>query len=253
MVVVVQVRLFIERFAARHRNRLYFAGVEQGVDGAVDGRLADFCLTFLRHRDEVGNRQRPVGFHDDVVDNAALLGLALADFDHAGIIRDRGTALQRIIVLCGVSEAPDTKAVELTADDLEAFKAHARQLAGLLKPPLLVLVSGDLGAGKTTFVSEVLRAWGISGAASPTFNLRNDYDANGLHVIHLDFYRLKPNDTGLDLLPPDEDYESSIVFAEWPEKAQPALFQPFANRARLAIETGPGNRRKLIFEAGGVN
>ncbi|MBN8219394.1 MAG: tRNA (adenosine(37)-N6)-threonylcarbamoyltransferase complex ATPase subunit type 1 TsaE [Spirochaetes bacterium] len=143
--------------------------------------------------------------------------------------------------------------MELTADDLETFKAQARQLAGHFKPPLLVLVSGDLGAGKTTFIGEVLRTWGISGAASPTFNLRNDYETEGLHVIHLDFYRLKPGDAGLDLLPPDEDYDSSIVFAEWPEKAPPGLFQPFVNRAHLAIETGPGNRRKLTFDAGGVN
>jgi tRNA threonylcarbamoyladenosine biosynthesis protein TsaE len=139
--------------------------------------------------------------------------------------------------------------VEATAPDLEAFKNQARLIAEKIHPPLLVRVTGNLGAGKTTFISEVLKAWGIAGANSPTFNLRNDYDAKGFHVIHLDFYRLKPNDSGLDLLPPDEDYSESVVFAEWPEKAQPRLFAPFARQASLAIDIRPDNSRRLKFVA----
>ncbi len=137
--------------------------------------------------------------------------------------------------------------MEATAPDLEAFKQYARLIAEKIHPPLLVRVTGNLGAGKTTFISEVLKSWGVAGANSPTFNLRNDYDVQGFHVIHLDFYRLKPNDSGFDLLPPDEDYSESIVFAEWPEKAQPQLFAPFARQARLSIDIGPGNSRALKF------
>lgn len=85
MVVVVQVRFFVERLAAGHLYRLYFAGFEQRIHRAVDGRLADFGLAFLRERDEIRYRQRAVGIHDDIVDNRALTGLALADFHHAGI------------------------------------------------------------------------------------------------------------------------------------------------------------------------
>jgi tRNA threonylcarbamoyladenosine biosynthesis protein TsaE len=139
--------------------------------------------------------------------------------------------------------------VEATAPDLEAFRHQARLIAEKIHPPLLVRVTGNLGAGKTTFISEVLKVWGIAGANSPTFNLRNDYDAPGFHVIHLDFYRLKPNDSGLDLLPPDEDYSESVVFAEWPEKAQPQLFAPFSRQASLAIDIGPDNSRTLTFVA----
>lgn len=133
----------------------------------------------------------------------------------------------------------------MIAADLEAFKASARAFAAEVHPPLLVLVSGNLGAGKTTFVSEVLKAWGIEGANSPTFNLRHDYDTAAFHVIHLDFYRLKPNDNALDLLPPDEDYATTVVFAEWPEKVHPGVFQPFAERLHLTIKIAPDNSRRL--------
>lgn len=135
----------------------------------------------------------------------------------------------------------------MIAADLEAFKASARGFAAEIHPPLLVLLSGNLGAGKTTFVSEVLKKWGIEGANSPTFNLRNDYDTDGFHVIHLDFYRLKPNDNALDLLPPDEDYSTTVVFAEWPEKVHPGLFQPFAERMNVTIDILPDNARRLAF------
>lgn len=137
--------------------------------------------------------------------------------------------------------------VEFFAPDLETFKSHAETLAREIYAPLLVLVSGNLGAGKTTFIAEVLRLWGVQGANSPTFNLRNDYDCERGHVIHLDFYRLKPNDSALDLLPPDEDYSGAIVFAEWPEKVSEQLFLPFARRALLTIEAAGDNSRRLAF------
>jgi tRNA threonylcarbamoyladenosine biosynthesis protein TsaE len=146
-----------------------------------------------------------------------------------------------------VCEAPDTQEVEMIAADLEAFRASARAFAAEVHPPLLVLLSGNLGAGKTTFVSEVLKAWGIAGANSPTFNLRNDYDTATFHVIHVDFYRLKPNDNALDLLPPDADYSATVVFAEWPEKVHPHLFQPFAERTHITIEIAADDSRRLSF------
>jgi hypothetical protein len=82
MVMVVQVSLFVERFTTRHLHRLYFTRFEQCVDGAVDGRLADFRLFFLSQGDQIGNAQRAVRLHDDIMDDGALAGLALSNFDH---------------------------------------------------------------------------------------------------------------------------------------------------------------------------
>lgn len=137
--------------------------------------------------------------------------------------------------------------MELVAHDLDEMKKIAAQLAAEIKPPLLVKVTGNLGAGKTTLVAEILRQWGKSGANSPTFNLRNDYQIADGRVVHLDFYRLKPGDSGLDLLPPDEDYSDAVVFAEWPEKANAAVFAPFGQVADLVISVGADGMRSVVW------
>src|SRR6201989_3509379 len=68
-------------------------------------------------------------------------------------------------------------------------------LAARLRPGDVVLVSGDLGAGKTTFVRGALRAMGVTGpVTSPTFVIGHLYEATPGPVAHLDLYRL----AGLD-------------------------------------------------------
>ena len=268
MVVVVQVRFFIERFAAGHLHRLNFAGFEQCIHRTVDSRLADFGFTFLCERNEVSNRQRPVRIHDDVVDDRALTGLALADFHHAGITvrnADKSAIDIQLQSDSGVGHSPtpesdlgkssfravrrmEKTAVELKAQNLDEMKHIAAQLAAEMNPPLLVKVTGNLGAGKTTLIAEILRHWGVPGATSPTFNLRNDYRTENGRVLHLDFYRLKPGDGGFDLLPGDEDYSDAVVFVEWPEKASPSLYMQFERVADLVISVLPDGSRRLVWQ-----
>ncbi len=138
-------------------------------------------------------------------------------------------------------------AVELTAHDLDEMKQIAAHLAAEIKPPLLVRVTGNLGAGKTTLIAEILRNWGVPAATSPTFNLRNDYRIAMGRVLHLDFYRLKPGDSGFDLLPVDEDYSDAVVFAEWPEKAAAPVFAAFENVADLAISVAGDGTRQMLW------
>lgn len=268
VMVVVQVRFFVERFAAWHLHRLYFACIEQCVYGAVYGCLANFGLAFLRERNEVCDRQRPVGIHDDIMDDRALAGLALADFHHAGITvrkADKSAIDIRLREVLRVGHSPKRKgesfkstlravrrlektAVELTAHDLDEMKRIAARLAAEIKPPLLIKVTGHLGAGKTTLIAEILRNWGVAAATSPTFNLRNDYRIGASRAVHLDFYRLKPGDGGFDLLPVDEDYSDAVVFVEWPEKAAPAVFTAFENVADLAIRVSPDGTRHMLWQ-----
>ena len=93
------------------------------------------------------------------------------------------------------------------------------------QPGCRILLHGDLGAGKTTWVRAFLRACGITGRVkSPSFSIVESYetplDFGGLHIHHLDFYR-QDNPTawqaaGLrDLMT-----ERAIVLIEWPERAQ---------------------------------
>jgi tRNA threonylcarbamoyladenosine biosynthesis protein TsaE len=137
--------------------------------------------------------------------------------------------------------------VTITAPDLAGVDTAAETLADLINPPLLIKVSGELGAGKTTLISAILKKWNIAGANSPTFNLRNDYATSDRRVVHLDFYRLKTGDAGWDLLPPDEDYSDAVVFAEWPDKAQPQLFAAFPTTATLEISIRPDGARDITW------
>jgi tRNA threonylcarbamoyladenosine biosynthesis protein TsaE len=148
-------------------------------------------------------------------------------------------------------------------DGPEGTERAGAELAAGLKPGDVVLVSGELGAGKTTFVRGALRALGVTGPiTSPTFvvghlyetsasNRENrppgdspsDGEPSGRVVAHLDLYRL----AGMDAEDPGllDDYfaPEAIVFVEWPEHAQDA-FPPerVAHRVRLSHAGGDDRR-----------
>jgi tRNA threonylcarbamoyladenosine biosynthesis protein TsaE len=105
-----------------------------------------------------------------------------------------------------------------------------------------VLVSGELGTGKTTFVRGACRALGVSAAVtSPTFTIGQLY-AGDTDVAHLDLYRLDGAEPGLleDYLTPER-----IGFLEWPELAEPEIERV---TARVRIEHGGADRRAITVE-----
>jgi tRNA threonylcarbamoyladenosine biosynthesis protein TsaE len=105
-----------------------------------------------------------------------------------------------------------------SADETIAF---GRLLASDLAPPLLVLLRGDLGAGKTTLVKGIAEGFGAASAdqvTSPTFTLVHEYRSPCVVLYHIDLYRIdSERDLGTlaldDLLAPD-----SILLIEWGEK-----------------------------------
>ena len=95
----------------------------------------------------------------------------------------------------------------------------AERLAGQLKPGDIVLLQGDLGAGKTTFVKGLVQGFKLSPKKvnSPTFVLMNYYKGK-LPIYHFDLYRLG-NSKELDTLDFDEYfYGEGICLIEWPER-----------------------------------
>jgi tRNA threonylcarbamoyladenosine biosynthesis protein TsaE len=104
---------------------------------------------------------------------------------------------------------------EITASPAET-EALAARLAARLRPGDVVTVSGELGAGKTTFVRGAARALGVIGpVSSPTFTIGHRYEAP-TPVAHLDLYRiagLDPEEWG-DLEP---YFDGAVTFVEWPE------------------------------------
>jgi tRNA threonylcarbamoyladenosine biosynthesis protein TsaE len=95
-------------------------------------------------------------------------------------------------------------------------EALAARLAAQLRPGDLVTVSGEIGAGKTTFVRGAARALGVrEPVSSPTFTIGHRYEAP-IPVAHLDLYRLAGIDPEewADLEP---YFDGTVAFVEWPE------------------------------------
>ena len=119
------------------------------------------------------------------------------------------------------------------------------RLGGRLRPGDLVIVQGELGAGKTTFIRGACRALGVDAPiTSPTFEIGHLY-AGRVEVDHLDLYRLPSlagEDPGLldDYLTPDR-----IAFVEWPGEAAGAIDRV---AARVKIEHLGGDRRRIEID-----
>jgi len=132
----------------------------------------------------------------------------------------------------------------------EETEALAARVADALAPGDVVLLSGDLGAGKTTFVRGAARALGVTGAVtSPTFTIGRRYEGR-VGVSHLDLYRLADlgeEDPALlsDYLAPDR-----IGFVEWPGIAEEALAEAGVTvAARVRLEHAGGDARVVTVEA----
>jgi tRNA threonylcarbamoyladenosine biosynthesis protein TsaE len=129
-----------------------------------------------------------------------------------------------------------------TSDPAET-EALGAELAGELRDGDVVLVQGELGAGKTTLVRGAARALGVSDpVTSPTFSIGHRYRAADLTVSHLDLYRL----AGLEGEDPGllADYLGAgrIAFVEWPEQADTELAQA---RIRVLLAHAGGDRRRI--------
>ncbi len=115
-----------------------------------------------------------------------------------------------------------TRIVE-TSDSCQT-EALGAELAAGLRPGDIVLVRGELGAGKTTLVRGAARALGVSDpVTSPTFSIGHRYRGSGTIVSHLDLYRLAGLHEEEPALLDDYLAPDTIAFVEWPEETSPEL------------------------------
>ncbi|HST42815.1 MAG TPA: tRNA (adenosine(37)-N6)-threonylcarbamoyltransferase complex ATPase subunit type 1 TsaE [Conexibacter sp.] len=133
----------------------------------------------------------------------------------------------------------------------EETEALAARVAAALAPGDVVLLSGELGAGKTTFVRGAARALGVTGAVtSPTFTIGRRYDGDGVGLSHLDLYRLGGLEEEDPALLADYIGPERISFVEWPEIAEAALAEGgVAVVARVRLEHAGGDRRTITVDA----
>ena len=123
---------------------------------------------------------------------------------------------------------------EVITRSAEETIALGRSLASSLAPPKIVLLRGDLGAGKTTLVKGIARAFDAAqeeDVTSPTFTLIHEYRGPRVNVYHVDFYRVDTprqlETLGLD----DLLAENSVLLLEWGEK-----FQRFVDERDVEIQ-----------------
>lgn len=117
----------------------------------------------------------------------------------------------------------------------------------MLPTPRLVILRGDLGAGKTTLVKGIAQAIGANAddVTSPTFTLVHEYQGTKLKLYHLDLYRLETDadllQLGIEEMEADPD---ALVLAEWGEKF-PSLVQ--RARGQVVIQPGDEPEDRLFF------
>jgi tRNA threonylcarbamoyladenosine biosynthesis protein TsaE len=134
---------------------------------------------------------------------------------------------------------------EFTTHSPDETIALGRELAKILKPPKLVLLRGDLGAGKTTLVkgiAEAFRAASEEDVTSPTFTLIHEYHGPAVNIYHIDLYRIDSQreleTLGLD----DLVSENSILLVEWGDKF--ARFEQERD-VEIALERVGENQRRV--------
>ncbi|HTL84116.1 MAG TPA: tRNA (adenosine(37)-N6)-threonylcarbamoyltransferase complex ATPase subunit type 1 TsaE [Acidimicrobiia bacterium] len=121
-----------------------------------------------------------------------------------------------------------------TSHDADETRRIAEGFGSLLHAGDLVLLVGDLGAGKTTFVQGIARALGVEGpVTSPTFTIVQQYDGR-VPVAHVDVYRLQRMQEVHDLAL-DELLDRHVVLVEWGDVVEPALR---GDRAEVRLSHG---------------
>jgi tRNA threonylcarbamoyladenosine biosynthesis protein TsaE len=138
---------------------------------------------------------------------------------------------------------------EFTTRSAEETVALGRKFAADLKPPKLVVLTGDLGAGKTTLIKGIAEGFGAAkqdDVTSPTFTLIHEYRGKHANVFHIDLYRVDtPRELetlGIDDLIDDR----SVILIEWGEK-----FARFTRErdVEIRIERLGENERRITFAA----
>jgi len=110
--------------------------------------------------------------------------------------------------------------LKTTLDEEEDTLDLGGALAPCLAPGLTIYLRGELGAGKTTLVRGILRAFGHEGPVrSPTYALVEVYELSSLHLHHFDFYRFRDPKEWIDAGFRESFDGRNVTVIEWPEKA----------------------------------
>lgn len=128
---------------------------------------------------------------------------------------------------------------------------HLGKIIGeISEPGQIILLAGDLGAGKTVLAQGIARGLGVDDElTSPTYNLINEYEGD-LELYHMDLYRLEEEEDLFDLGFEDYLERDGVVVIEWPDLAYDLLPSDFVY---IKINVCKNNNREIIIEVEGSN
>ena len=134
--------------------------------------------------------------------------------------------------------------MQATTASVEETQAFAARLAALVTAGDLLVLLGDLGAGKTAFVKGLTAALGSPDpVTSPTFTIAQRYDGGRLTVHHLDAYRLAGPEEATDLAIDELLDDHAVTVIEWGDRLGPML--P-VDRLEIAFTFGPGDDDRIL-------
>jgi tRNA threonylcarbamoyladenosine biosynthesis protein TsaE len=141
--------------------------------------------------------------------------------------------------------------LEVTCESPEATREVAAGVARILLPGDVVLLDGDLGAGKTTFTQGLAKAMGVDDlVTSPTFALVRSYPSSfGVDLIHADVYRLDDLADIVALGLPEMLEDGAVAVVEWGSRAVPALGPDYLG-IRIALTDVDGERTITLVPQG---
>ena len=126
----------------------------------------------------------------------------------------------------------------------------AKKIAGIMKKGDTIVLTGELGAGKTKFVEGFLSYYNLEDEiSSPTFNIVNEYTYKDINIYHFDVYRLEDQDEFYEI-GGDEYFEKGICLIEWGETLEEVLPKDYIQIIFSKDETDE-NKRYLEFISNG--
>ena len=138
--------------------------------------------------------------------------------------------------------------MEIITHSPEETRAPGERLAGASGPGTVVAFTGDLGAGKTAFISGMARGLGIEErVTSPTFTIVNEYEGGRLPLFHFDMYRLGSADELFHIGWEDYLARGGVCAVEWSENVAEAIED---DAVRVDIARGEDENSRVIHIEG---
>ena len=129
-------------------------------------------------------------------------------------------------------------------------KAFAKKLASILKQNNVIVLTGELGSGKTKFVEGFLEYFGLENEiSSPTFTIVNEYKKDDINIYHFDVYRLEDSSEFYEI-GGEEYFSSGICLIEWGEIIEDALPKDYIH-ITFEKDVNDENERILNLQANG--